>query len=112
MIRRWRLTRQAEDSLAEIADWTYATFGTRQAEAYAADLIGTCREVAAGHAITRPCRHLAGSGVPEDLRYVRCGQHYVVFVEAPDQISIVDFLHVRVDLPGKLAALQGPEPGT
>lgn len=111
MIRRWRLTRQAEDSLAEIADWTYATFGTRQAEAYAVDLIATCREIAAGHAITRPCRQLAGNGVPEDLRYVRCGQHYVVFVEAPDQISIVDFLHVRVDLPGKLAALQGPAPG-
>lgn len=111
MTRRWRLTRQAEDSLAEIADWTFATFGNRQAEAYAADLIGTCREIAAGHAITRPCRQLAGRGVPEDLRYVRCGQHYVVLVEAPDQISIVDFLHVRVDLPGKLAALQGSEPG-
>lgn len=111
MIRRWRLTRQAEDSLAEIADWTFATFGTRQAEAYAADLIGTCREIAAGHVITRSCGQLAGKAVPEDLRYARCGQHYVVFVEAADQISIVDFLHVRVDLPGKLAALSRAEPG-
>ncbi|EDP60936.1 hypothetical protein BAL199_00120 [alpha proteobacterium BAL199] len=34
MPKPWRLTRQAERSLVEIARWTLETFGPRQAEAY------------------------------------------------------------------------------
>ncbi|MEI2670654.1 MAG: hypothetical protein V9G13_05905 [Marmoricola sp.] len=43
--------------------------------------------------------------LPENLRYARSGQHYVVFIAAPDRMIVVDFLHVRMDLPARLAAL-------
>jgi len=42
MSRNFRLTRRAEASLVEIAEWTIATFGPKQADAYEAELFGRC----------------------------------------------------------------------
>lgn len=108
MPKPWRLTRAAEASLIDIARWTHKNFGPRQAEAYEEDLISACREIAAGTALSRDCRRLIDPDLPEDLRYARCGQHFIVFVEDPEQVIIVDFLHSRSDLPGRLAALPDP----
>lgn len=105
MARPWRLTKQAEASLLEIALWTFETFGPRQAEAYEDDLIARCREIASGTAITQGCRQLIAPDLAEDLRFARSGQHFIVFIEDASQVIIVDFLHSRSDLPGKLAAL-------
>lgn len=103
--RPWRLTRQAEASLVEIARWTLETFGPRQAAAYEDDLIARCADIAAGTAQSQECRRLVAPDLPEDLRFARSGQHFIVFIEDAVQIVIVDFLHSRSDLPGKLAAL-------
>ena len=105
MSRPWRLTKQAEASFLEIALWTFETFGPRQAAAYGEDLIARCREIASGTAITRGCRQLIDPDLAEDLRFARSGQHFIVFIEDAAQVIIVDFLHSRSDLPGKLAAL-------
>ncbi len=109
MPKPWRLTRAAEASLIDIARWTYETFGPRQAEAYEEDLIAACREIAAGTAQSRDCRRLIDSDLPEDLRFTRCGQHFIVFVEDPEQVIIIDFLHSRSDLPRRLANLPLPK---
>ena len=109
MPKPWRLTRAAEASLIDIARWTYETFGPRQAEAYEEDLIAACREIAIGTAQSRDCRRLIDPDLPENLRFMRCGQHFIVFVEDPEQVIIVEFLHSRSDLPKRLAAL--PDPG-
>ena len=100
-----RLTRQAERSLVEIARWTLETFGPRQAEAYEADLIARCVAIAAGEAPSQDCRRLINPDLPEDLRFTRVGQHFIVFVEMPDQMIVIDVLHSRSDLPRRLAAL-------
>lgn len=105
MARPWRLTKQAEASLLEIALWTFETFGPRQAEAYEYDLIARCHEIASGTAITQGCRQLIAPDLAEDLRFARSGQHFIVFIEDASQVIIVDFLHSRSDLSGKLAAL-------
>ena len=105
MSRPWRLTRQAETSLVEIALWTVETFGPRQTVAYEDDLIARCGEIAAGTATTQGCRQLIDPDLPEDLRFARSGQHFIVFIEDAAQVIIVDFLHARSDLPGKIAAL-------
>lgn len=105
MSRPWRLTRAAEGSLSEIAHWTLTTFGPRQAEAYENDLIEACNRIAGGTAITQDCRRLIDPALAEDLRFIRCGQHVIVFIESETQVIIIDFLHSRSDLPGKLAAL-------
>lgn len=108
MPKPWRLTRTAEESLLDIARWTYETFGPRQAEAYEEDLIAVCRDIAAGTTMSQDCRRLIDPNLPEDLRFARCGQHFVVFIEDPEQVIIIDFLHGRSDLPRRLANLPVP----
>ena len=103
--RPWRLTRQAEASLVEIALWTLETFGPRQAEAYEDDLIARCNEIAKGTAPSQDCRRLIAPDLSEDLRFTRSGQHFIVFIEDAAQILIVDFLHSCSNLPDKIAAL-------
>ena len=105
MAKPWVLTRQAEAALKDIAIWTVETFGRRQADAYAEDLIEKCQALADGAAPSKDCRRLVDPARPENLRYARSGQHYVVFIAAPDRMIVVDFLHVRMDLPARLAAL-------
>lgn len=109
MPKSWRLTRQAEASLVDIARWTLQTFGSGQAAAYEEDLLARCREIAAGAALSQDCRRLIDPDLPEDLRFTRCGQHFIVFVEDADSVVIVDVLHSRMDLPRKLAALSPPK---
>lgn len=110
MPRPWVLTRQAERSLADIATWTIESFGMRQAEAYADDLIEACQALADDLIPSRDCRRLVDTELQEDLRFGRVGQHYVIFILGPDRMIVVDFLHVRMDLPARLAALGGGEP--
>ncbi|MBC7153446.1 MAG: type II toxin-antitoxin system RelE/ParE family toxin [Rhodobacteraceae bacterium] len=105
MSHPWRLTLQAEASLTDIARWTLETFGARQAAAYEYDLIASCIEIAAGTAVSQDCRRLIAPDLPEDLRFTRSGQHFIVFVEDATQVIIIDFLHSRADLPEKLAVL-------
>jgi plasmid stabilization system protein ParE len=110
MSRPWRLTKQAEASLLEIALWTFETFGPRQAAAYEEDLIARCREIASGTAMSQGCRQLIDPDLAEDLRFARSGQHFIVFIADAAQVIIVDFLHSRADLPGKLASLSYEKP--
>jgi plasmid stabilization system protein ParE len=109
MPKPWRLTRQAERSLVEIARWTLESFGPRQAEAYEADFIARCAALAAGEAPSQDCRRRIDPDLPEDLRVTRAGQHVIVLVEMPDQVTLVDALHSRSDLPRRLAAMAPPK---
>ena len=70
MAKPWVLTRQAEAALKDIAVWTVETFGKRQADAYAEDLIEKCQTLADGTAPSKDCRRMVDQALPEDLRYV------------------------------------------
>ena len=105
MSKPWRLTRAAERSLIDIAIWTVKTFGPRQAAAYEEDLIAVCQRIAAGTAQSQDCRRIIDPDLPEYLRFARASQHFVVSVDTPEQIIIIDFLHSRSDLPRHLANL-------
>ncbi|MDF0602593.1 type II toxin-antitoxin system RelE/ParE family toxin [Psychromarinibacter sp. C21-152] len=111
MNRPWRLTRLAERSLGEIAAWTFARFGPRQAAAYEADLIECCDGIAAGTAVGRDCSLLVGGAGASDLRYVRAGMHFVVYLERESDVVVIDVLHARSDLPRRLAALAAARRG-
>lgn len=86
MPKPWRLTRQAEGSLIEIARWTNETFSPRQAAAYEEDLIARFKEIAEGAALSQDCRRIIDPDLPEDLRFARCGQHFIIFVEDAEQV--------------------------
>jgi plasmid stabilization system protein ParE len=103
MSRDFRLTRRAEASLTAIARWTVETFGARQAELYEAELLDRCQAILDGIAHSRSCAALVdGAG---DLRFTRAGAHYLVFLDQPDALIIVDILHSRSNLPRHVAAL-------
>lgn len=103
MSRSFRLTRLAEASLSEIARWTIKNFGLRQAELYEAELLNRCKGILNGEAHSRSCAVLVDDA--DDLRFVRAGEHFLVFVDWPDEVVIVDILHSRSDLPRHLVAL-------
>lgn len=103
MSRSLRLTRRAEASLTEIARWTIETFGLRQAEEYEAELLSRFEGLLNGQAHSRSCAVLVNDAA--DLRFVRAGEHFLVFLERPDEIIIVDILHSRSDMPRHVAGL-------
>ncbi|PZX38296.1 plasmid stabilization system protein ParE [Roseinatronobacter thiooxidans] len=96
MSRTFRLTRRAEASLTKIARWTIKNFGLRQAELYELELLNRCTEVLNGQAHSQSCAILVDDA--DDLRFVRAGEHFLVFLDQPDEVVIVDILHSRSDL--------------
>lgn len=106
MNRGFRLTRRAEESLFEIARWTMRSFGPQQAERYEAEIIARCEAIAAGRATSRDCSTLIAEA--KDLRFTRAGEHFIVFLDQPDQMIVVDILHSHSDLPRHIAALTMP----
>lgn len=103
MSRSFRLTRRAEASITEIARWTIENFGLRQAELYEAELLSRCEGILSGQAHSRSCAVLVDEAV--DLRFVRAGEHFLIFLDKPDEVIIVDILHSRSDLPRHVIAL-------
>lgn len=109
MSRRLRLTRRAENSLTEIARWTVETFGARQADLYEIELLSRCEAILSGSAHSRSCAALVDDAA--DLRYVRAGEHFLVFLDGPEEVIIVEILHSRSDLPRHIAALSALRAG-
>ena len=103
MSRTFRLTRRAEASLVEIAKWTIATFGPRQADLYEVELLERCQAILRGQAHSRSCAVLVDDAA--DLRFARAGEHFLVFLDRPNEVIIIDILHSRSDLPRHVAAL-------
>ena len=103
MSRSFRLTRRAEASLVEIARWTIETFGQRQAEFYEVELLSRCEAILTCQVHSRSCAVFVDDA--EDLRFVRAGEHFLVFLDRADEVIIVDILHSRSDLPRHVAAL-------
>jgi toxin ParE1/3/4 len=103
MSRSFRLTRRAEASLTEIARGTIETFGLRQAELYEAELLNRCESILNGQAHSRSCATLVDD--VEDLRFIRAGEHFLVFLDRSEEVIIVDILHSRSDLPRHVTSL-------
>lgn len=102
MSRSFRLTRRAEASLTESARWTIENFGLRQAELYEAESLTHCEGILNGQALGRNCAVLVDNAC--DLRFVRSGEHFLVFLDHPGEVVIVDFVHSRSDLPRHVGA--------
>ena len=103
MSKTWRLTLQAEKSLVEIAQWTFQTFGPRQADAYEQDILDRLDAIANGVAHTRSCQSLLDEKTERDVRYTHVGSHYLIYAEYDENFVLLDVLHQRVDLPRRLA---------
>jgi plasmid stabilization system protein ParE len=103
MSRSLRLTRRAEASLVEIAKSTIENFGLEEAELYENEVLTRCQAILNGQAHSRSCAFLIDDAA--NLRFARAGEHFLVFLDQPDEVIIVDILHSRSDLPRHVAAL-------
>lgn len=104
-MRDWHLTPLAQASLVDIALWTIDTFGEHQVNLYEAELIDRCEAIAAGRVMLRDCSILLHSANATGHSYARAGEHFVIVVDDPHDLAIVDFLHSRSDLPRHIASL-------
>lgn len=93
---------RAIDSLDAISEWTLLTFGVSQAKVYHQNLLQRCYGLAEGIAPYQSCRDVFAPDLRDDLRFSRAGQHYVLFVETTQEVLVVDFIHQRRDVLGKL----------
>lgn len=103
MSRSFRLTRCAEASLTEVARLTIENFGLRQAELYETELPNSRKSIMNGQAHSRSCAVLVDD--VEDLRFIRAGEHFLVFLDRPDEVIIIDILYSRSDLSRHVAGL-------
>lgn len=66
-------------------------------------MLTRCEAILNGQVHSRSCAVLVEDAA--DLRFVRAGEHFLVFLDQPDEVIIVDILHSRSDLPRHVAAL-------
>ena len=105
MTKRLRVTPHAVQAIEELARWTLESFGPKHMASYEEHLVLRCMEAAIGFETGQDCRSLIDPELCEDLRYLRAGQHFVVFLQSRDQIIIIDVLHGRIDVPRRLMGL-------
>lgn len=106
MTKPYRLLAQAEARLAEIADWTEATFGAVQADRYGLLIEERLERLSAGTLPVRSCAILTGDPRDADLGFLRAGQHILVIADTTHEFVVVDVLHGRSDLPRHIAKLE------
>lgn len=104
-MKRLYFTEIAEESLFEIAVWMLEHFGGRHADLYQRELVERCAELARGDVPHMSCSVLIGADLAADMRFARCGAHVLIFVEGNDEIVVMDFVHQREDLAGKVKAM-------
>ena len=94
-MRGYRLSRQAEQTLQDVIGWTIDRFGVEQAVRYKDQLIGRLSRLAAGEVPHgRPCNKLISCGRDVvDLEYCREGNHYIIYLNTPEEILVLDFVH-------------------
>lgn len=101
-----KFTRRAETRLTEIARWTIDNFGPGQASDYEAVLLSAVEGLSEGELAGRDCALLAPDlSSEETLRYVRAGRHYLIYVETPDAIAVIEIIHGSMDLEAILKEL-------
>ena len=96
------LSPRAERSLDDVLTYSRQHFGDARAKRYATGLLDRCRMVAKGHLPHQCCREFFATDLREDLRFVRAGQHFVIFIDRGTRIMIVDFLHQSADSGSRL----------
>ena len=106
-MRGYRLAASAEARLLDIMLWTIDEFGVQQAERYESQLLSRCAEIASGRAVSRDLAALSNRAAAAGMRCTRAGSHHIVFIDDPAKgfVEVIDFVHVRMDLPGQLDAL-------
>lgn len=106
-MKPFSLSLRAARSLDGIADYSAQAFGKRRGDAYVANLLNCCNDVAKRHKAAASCLVHFGEDLLADLQFARAGRHYIIFLEKPTEFLVVDFIHQSADVGGRLG---GPHP--
>ncbi len=105
MSRTYRLTVTARETLVEISQWTYETFGPRQQEHYLDLMLSRFAAIANGHVHALPASKFTGRNKDIKVLCATAGQHIVLFIEGDNQIEIIDLFHSRSNLKARISKL-------
>ncbi len=107
-MKPWRLTPQAEQSLVDIAAWTFNRFGEAQSLAYRDALINRLDALAVGSPPhPRSCGLLMqGRAEAKALTYYREGGHFIIMRETEKLLEVIEFLHESSNLPDLIEKLK------
>ncbi len=105
-MKELELSPRAERSLSNISTFSREHYGNARGRRNVVDMLKRCRQVAAGRLSHQSCRDFFADDLNEDLRFVRTGSHFAVFVDRGNRILIVDFLHQSADIGNRL---EGPQ---
>ena len=96
---KYWLTQSAEEDLAEIARYTFDTWGREQLEAYRQRL-----EQSIARLVDLPELGRNHPMLRSEFRYVVEGKHYIFYRRVTGGIEVLRFLHCRCNLLTKLSA--------
>jgi toxin ParE1/3/4 len=99
------LSPRAEASLDEIGAYSAREFGTARGRRYVLELLAGCRGILKGTVRHWACRGRFAVDMREDLRFARCGRHYIIFILTPQAVLVADFLHQSSDIAARLEKL-------
>jgi plasmid stabilization system protein ParE len=107
-VKQYRLTQRAKARLTEIARWTIERFGIDQALRYEAALIERVDALASGEPPHgRSCDVFLPVGPPKsNLSYYQEGSHYIIYQDASDMLTVIDFVHGARNFERVLADLE------
>jgi len=91
-VRELRLSRRAENDLADIADFTIGTFGIPQARKYREQFSSCFASLLANPHLGRSAEELAPG-----LRRIRQQAHVVFYLPSEGEVLIVRVLHHSMD---------------
>lgn len=93
MIASYKLSRTAENHLADIVDYTDSTFGAHQTDAYIAGL-----ESSFDLLVRFPTMGVAAFEIKDGWRRYRYQSHYIFYSIKADHLFVEAIIHVRRDI--------------
>ena len=99
--RRIVLSSLAEDDLSNVAAWTAANFGVRQATVYVEAIIDTVEELLAEEPHPRSKKRdeiIPGLHSLDMARPGRRGRHLILYLEGPASLTVLRILHDSMEL--------------
>lgn len=94
---RFKITKSAANDLAEIWSYTHRTWGEQQADRYTNGMKAKCQQLASNPDEGRLMYEI-GFG----LHCVRYEHHFIFYLLEKESISIIGFLHERMDVFNRL----------
>ncbi len=93
----YRITKAAASDLKEIWHYTANNHGESQADRYVASLKNGCVKITENPTLRRVFK-LAG----HEIRTYKCKHHYIVYLVNDAEVTIIAFLHERMDFVARL----------